>query len=85
MLRTKIVVQLNRGLRARSASEFVRIATLFTSDINIIKKGRLLDGKSIMGLMCQSIREGEEIILIADGIDEIEASHCLSQYLLNNK
>lgn len=84
MEREKIVVQLEGGLRARSASEFVRIANLFTSDINIIKKGRVLNGKSIMGVMCQSIRRGEEITLISDGIDELKAIECLREYLLGN-
>ncbi|MFB3160075.1 HPr family phosphocarrier protein [Neobacillus sp. 179-J 1A1 HS] len=70
MVRKKIRIQLKSGLQAQVATEFVRKASLFTSDINILKEGRLVVGKSIMGVMCLAIRKGEEVTLIANGIDE---------------
>lgn len=85
MIRKKIVVQLNNGLQAQAASEFVRKASSFNSDINILKEGNLIAGKSIMGVMCLAIRKGEEITLIADGIDENKAIEDLETYLLSEK
>jgi catabolite repression HPr-like protein len=85
MIRKKIVVGLNNGLQAQVASEFVRKASSFNSDINILKEGRLIAGKSIMGVMCLAIRRGEEITLIADGIDENKAIEDLETYLLSEK
>ncbi|MEW9053772.1 MAG: HPr family phosphocarrier protein, partial [Neobacillus sp.] len=73
MIRKKIVVQLNSGLQAQVATEFVRKSSLFISEVNILKDGRMVAGKSIMGVMCLAIRKGEEVTLIADGIDEIKA------------
>jgi catabolite repression HPr-like protein len=81
MIRKKVVVQHNRGLQAQVATEFVRIASLFTSEISILKEGRLIAGKSIMGVMCLAIRKGEEITLIADGIDEQKAIGVLEEFL----
>jgi phosphotransferase system HPr (HPr) family protein len=52
MIRKQVVVQLNNGLQAQVASEFVRKASSFNSDINILREGRLIAGKSIMGVMC---------------------------------
>jgi phosphotransferase system HPr-like phosphotransfer protein len=40
MIRKTIMVQLNRGLQAKVATEFVCIASLFTSDISILKEGK---------------------------------------------
>jgi catabolite repression HPr-like protein len=85
MIRKKIVVGLNNGLQAQVASEFVRKASSFNSDINILKEGRLIAGKSIMGVMCLEVRRGEEITLIADGIDENKAIEDLETYLLSEK
>lgn len=85
MIRKKIVVQLNNGLQAQAASEFVRKASSFNSDINILKEGNLIAGKSIMGVMCLAIRKGEEITLIADGIDENKAIEDLETYLSSEK
>jgi catabolite repression HPr-like protein len=85
MIRKKIVVGLNNGLQAQVASEFVRKASSFNSDINILKEGRLIAGKSIMGVMCLAVRRGEEITLIADGIDENKAIEDLETYLLSEK
>lgn len=85
MIQNKIVVQLKSGLRAQLATEFVRKASLFKSDIEIIKEGRLVAGKSIMGVMCLAIRKGEEVTLIADGIDEDQAFNDLEAFLLYAK
>jgi catabolite repression HPr-like protein len=85
MIRKKIVVGLKNGLQAQVASEFVRKASSFNSDINILKDGRIIAGKSIMGVMCLAIRKGEEITLIADGMDENKAIEDLETYLLSEK
>jgi phosphotransferase system HPr-like phosphotransfer protein len=38
-----------------------------------------------MGVMCLAIRKGEEITLIADGMDENKASEVLETFLLSGK
>ena len=81
MIRKKILVELYGGLQAKTATEFVRRASSFTSDINILKGGKLVVGKSIMGVMCLAIRNGEEVTLIADGIDEEKAIGGLEGFL----
>ena len=71
----------DRNLQARIATEFVRKVSSFSSEIDIIKNGRKVVGKSIMGVMALAIREGEEVILIANGSDEQEASVTLEGFL----
>ena len=85
MIEKKIVIGLQHGLQARNATEFVQKASSFSSEINLIKGGRLVVAKSIMGIMALAIRKGEEITLIADGSDEHQAVIALETVLLNKE
>jgi phosphotransferase system HPr (HPr) family protein len=84
VLKEKIKVHLPRGLQARNATEFVRIASSFVSDINIQNQTKLVTGKSLISVMCLAIRKGEEITIIADGTDEKEAVTVLGEFLSVN-
>jgi phosphotransferase system HPr (HPr) family protein len=85
MEQKNIVVQLSQGLHARPAATFVKIATSFASEIKILKKEKTVNGKSIMGIMAAAIAKGEEITLIADGVDEKEAIAALEKVLLEQE
>lgn len=81
MIERKVVIQLQPGLQARYASQFVKKSSSFNSEINIIKNERVTPGKSIMGVMTLAIRNGEEITLLANGSDEQEAVAALERFL----
>lgn len=85
MIEKKIVIGLQHGIQARNATEFVQKASSFRSEINLIKDGRSVAAKSIMGIMALAIRKGEEITLIADGSDEHQAVIALENVLLNKE
>ncbi|QRG67525.1 HPr family phosphocarrier protein [Brevibacillus choshinensis] len=85
MEQKNIVVQLSQGLHARPAATFVKIATSFASEIKLLKKEKIVNGKSIMGIMAAAIAKGEEITLIADGVDEKEAIAALEKILLEQE
>jgi len=81
MIRKQIMVHLNRGLQARNATEFVFKASSFNSDICLMKGGREVAAKSIMGVMSLAVRQGEEIILSAKGKDNQKAIVTLERFL----
>ncbi|MFE7083522.1 HPr family phosphocarrier protein [Priestia megaterium] len=83
MVEKKVVVLLKHGLQARSGAEFVRKASSFNSDINIVKNEKKVVGKSIMGVMALAVRKGEEINLTVEGDDEHRAIVALEKFLLN--
>ncbi|KQL46736.1 PTS sugar transporter subunit IIA [Brevibacillus choshinensis] len=85
MEQKNIVVQLSQGLHARPAATFVKIATSFSSEIKLLKKEKIVNGKSIMGIMAAAIAKGEEITLIVDGADEKEAIAALEKILLEQE
>ena len=84
MIKKKIVIGLKYGLQARNATEFVQKASSFESDITLIKNGKSVTAKSIMGVMCVAIRKKEDITLVVSGTDEHTAVIDLENFLLGN-
>ncbi|MGI8315561.1 HPr family phosphocarrier protein [Halobacillus mangrovi] len=81
MIERSITVELETGLQARPAAQFVQQANRFSSDIFIEKDEKRVNAKSIMGLMSLAVGTGEEITLIADGSDEETALEELSDFV----
>ncbi len=61
------------GLHARAAAKFVHVATRFKSQIRVARDNRIIDGKSIMGILLLAAPYGASITISADGPDESEA------------
>lgn len=67
-----------RGLHARAAAKFVRIAEAFQADITIAKDDMRVSARSIMGLMMLAAAHGTQIKICASGDDALEAVTALS-------
>jgi len=67
------------GLHARAAARFVHAASAFASQIRVTAGRRVMDGKSIMGLLLLAAAHGTRIEISADGPDEAEAVAALSR------
>jgi phosphocarrier protein len=65
------------GLHARAAARFVQLATQFQSQIQVARDARVMDGKSIMGILLLAASRGSTITVIADGPDEDTAVDAL--------
>jgi phosphocarrier protein len=61
------------GLHARAAAKFVHVATRYRSHIRVARDHRVIDGKSIMGILLLAAPCGAFITISADGPDESEA------------
>lgn len=72
----RIVNQL--GLHARPAAQIVKTASSFQAEIEIVKDGMAVNGKSIMGVMMLAAECGSAILLRATGVDEQAAIDALS-------
>jgi phosphocarrier protein len=74
----KPVVVVNQlGLHARAAARFVHLATRFTSQIRVSRDAKVMDGKSIMGILLLAAARGTTLTISAEGIDEREAVEAL--------
>ena len=67
------------GLHARPAAKIVRLASGFSSDVELAKDGVGVNGKSIMGVMMLAAECGSSITIRADGPDAAKAVDALAQ------
>lgn len=56
-----------RGLHARAAARFVKLAGQFDATISVKHKDTAVSGRSIMGLMMLAAGPGSDIVLRANG------------------
>lgn len=72
IVRTVNIVN-QRGLHARAAAKFVKLADQFAAEVMVIKGDTAVSGRSIMGLMMLAAAPGTEIELRARGADAAAA------------
>lgn len=72
------------GLHARAAAKFVTLASSFKSDIQLSRDGRVVNGKSIMGVMMLAAAKDTQLTLHISGDDEDDAFKQLNE-LIENK
>ena len=64
---TVVTILNERGLHARAAAKFVKLAGSFDAEITVVKNGTAVSGSSILGLMMLAAQPGCELELRARG------------------
>ena len=77
MLQNKVDIINKLGLHARAAAKLVTQASGFKSNIQLAFNGRIVNGKSIMGVMMLAAAKGSTIELTVSGDDEDQAMAAL--------
>ena len=77
-LTAKVTIVNRRGLHARAAAKFVKLAGQFTSEIAVNNRGTEVSGLSIMGLMMLAAAPGTNIEIRCRGADAAAALAPLS-------
>lgn len=72
-----VVVRNELGLHARAAARFVQLATRFASHIRVGRDTKVMDGKSILGILLLAASRGTVLTISADGADEERAVDAL--------
>lgn len=72
-MQKQIVVKSTVGLHASLAAKVVQAASKYSVDINLHYHNKVIDVKSILGLMSLAIPRGENVIIEATG-DQAEAA-----------
>ena len=68
-----VVVSNELGLHARAAARFVQLAAQFESQIRVGRDSKVMDGKSIMGILLLAASRRTTLTITADGPDEAAA------------
>jgi phosphocarrier protein len=66
------------GMHTRAAVRFVQLANHFQAEINVIRDGSQVNGKSIMGLLTLVAAIGAEVTVVASGVDAEQAVDALA-------
>ena len=72
------------GLHARASAKLVKTASRFTAEIKIHYDNKIVDAKSIMGIMMLAARKGTELEITAEGDDATDAINAITE-LVNNR
>lgn len=73
----RVTITNQRGLHARAAAKFAKMAGAYDADIQVAKGGQSVSGRSIMGLMMLAAAPGSEIEISCDGVQEADALQAL--------
>jgi phosphocarrier protein len=77
MTSRSVVVSNQLGLHARAAAKFVHMAGRYEAQIRVGRENRVMDGKSIMGILLLAAARGTTITISAEGADEADAVEAL--------
>lgn len=83
MVQKEITIINRLGLHARAAAKFVSLASSFASDITLARDSKVVNGKSIMGVMMLAASKGTLLVLSAAGSDEAEAMARIEELIEN--
>lgn len=84
MISKKVILKNETGLHARPASELVKIASKYKSDINLKVEDKTLNAKSVLNIMSAGIKNQTEIEVICEGQDEKQALNDVIKGFENN-
>lgn len=69
MSRGEATVVNRLGLHARAAARFVQLAGQYRSSVRVSVGERVMDGKSILGLLLLAAAQGTRLTIDTDGVD----------------
>ena len=81
MVRKEVTVRTGAVLEAKSAAEFIQIASKYSSVIWLERGDKRANAKSLLGLLALGLSAGVEVRLITEGDDEDAAIAELGDYL----
>lgn len=81
MVKKKITIKIPTGLEARPVALLVQVASQYESNIYVECDEKKVNAKSIMGMMSLGLAAGEDVTVIADGVDEEVAMENIEKYL----
>lgn len=79
-----VLIQNERGLHARAATQLVQLAAKYPCELVVSKEGNEVNGKSIMGVLMLVASKGTTLVLRAKGDRAAEAVEAIAR-LIDNK
>ncbi|MBQ5956693.1 MAG: HPr family phosphocarrier protein [Clostridia bacterium] len=80
MLYKDIEIEIPDGLHPKTSVELTQLANSFESQLLLEFGNKMVNAKSIMGMLTLSVPAGETITLMANGKDEEEAVKKITEF-----
>jgi phosphotransferase system HPr (HPr) family protein len=77
MVESSVVITNVKGMHLRAASEIVKLASSFESEIRIVRGDIIVDAKSLLAILLIEGAQGVEVQVTAEGTDEEDALRAL--------
>lgn len=74
-------INVNVSSKEKQSALLVQLASKFSATIKLKMEDKVINAKSIMGVIALGSIEGKEVTVIADGVDEAEAIKEISEFL----
>ena len=81
MVEQNFIITDDTGIHARPATQLVNTASQFESAISLIYKEKLVNLKSIMGVLSLAVPQNAQITIKVEGSDEIAALNKVSDVI----
>ncbi|HTG70894.1 MAG TPA: HPr family phosphocarrier protein [Candidatus Udaeobacter sp.] len=81
MLSQTFIIVNPTGFHVRPTKSFVQTASTFPCKVNVINKGKKVNGKSSLSMLTLGIAANEEVTLEIDGEQELQALSALGKLL----
>ena len=81
MMKEIVTINMDNGLEARPAAMLVQVANRYDSNLFLEVADKMVNLKSIMGVMSLGLDNGETVTLLADGNDEKAAIEGVCSFL----
>jgi phosphocarrier protein len=65
------------GLHARASAKLTQLASKYQSDVQMMRNGRKVNAKSIMGVMMLAAGKGSKVTIEVEGPDESAAMNAI--------
>jgi phosphocarrier protein len=80
-MKSEVMINSTAGLHASLASKIVQLSSKYDADVRIEYTDKIVDAKSILGLMSLAVPKGENVKCIAEGPDAEEALNEIKKIL----
>ena len=77
-LRNTVLIVNRRGLHARAAAKFMKLAAQYHCDITVARNDTTVPGRSLMGLLTLGASQDKEIEIVCHGDDAQQALDALT-------
>ena len=81
MIEISATVRVIEGLHTRPAAQMAKLMKKFGCNVELVYRGKTASAKSPVKLMLLQVKEGEDVLIRADGVEEREATDHLLQCL----